>query len=92
MKTKLTLLFLMLSFSATAQQSLPNFREPETGGRIDYRSPTGTFLGSSINQSGRTIHRDSLGRTIYITRCSGSRCVMTDPSGRTVQTFSKDSR
>jgi hypothetical protein len=79
-----------LTNMAQAQQPLPNFREPAPGQSLQYRSSNGTFLGESVNRNGVTTHRNSSGKTIYITRCSGRNCVMTERSGRIVQTWRRD--
>ena len=75
---------------AWAQAPLPTFREPAENQKIIYYSPSGRYLGESVNRDGTTIHRNSLGATVYITRCSGNRCTMRKPSGETVQTWTRN--
>jgi hypothetical protein len=74
---------------AWAQAPLPNFREPPENQRTTYHSPSGRYLGESVNRNGVTTHRNSVGATVYITRCSGRTCTMRRPSGEIVQTWIK---
>ena len=89
-KAAILILSLILSSEVSAQRTPPSWQTPEPGGKIQYRDSAGVFLGESINRNGVITHRNSSGGVVYIDRCSGRVCTRTEPSGRIVQTWSKD--